>query len=261
MRFGVAVVASWLLACEMAVQGTSEATTGPVGDEGVTTGDPFACDPWLQDCPSGQKCAAWDDRGGAHWNATKCVEVAPGAKAAGQPCSVQGSVASGLDDCDAGSFCWYVEQATLQGVCAPRCTGSAEAWDCPDTRHCDIGNGGALLLCLQTCDPLVPSCPSGQICFGSVDDSQFVCDAGNVGTPGDYGEPCEYINSCAYGLFCAFPRQVPGCEGEGCCSEYCDLGQPNSCAGAGGGQECVAWFADGEAPPGLEDVGYCTIPS
>ena len=73
------------------------------------------------------------------------------------------------------------------------------------------------------------------------------------------------MNVCEPGLFCANAAVVPGCTGsQGCCSEFCDFEDPMAtaqCAGVGGGQECIAWFAEGEAPPDLDHVGACAIPA
>lgn len=248
----------------------AETTGGPLLTTGGTTGDGGGehgekeCDVWAQDCPAGQKCTAWADDGSEHWNATHCVPVVDDPAHPGEPCAMTESVASGIDDCAAGSFCWFIDHETLEGVCIESCAGSADAWTCPESQHCDISNDGTLLLCLQTCDPLVPSCPNGQICFNSIDGSTFICDTPNaavMGMPGMYGAPCDYVNACAYGLFCAYPEEVPGCDNDyGCCSEFCDTGAENTCSGKDGGQQCVGWFDQGEAAPGLEHVGYCTIP-
>jgi hypothetical protein len=57
---------------------------------------------------------------------------------------------------------------------------------------------------------------------------------------------------------------VPACESNiGCCSAYCDFSVMNAsdtCPGVAGGQECVLWWGEGEAPPGFESVGACVIP-
>lgn len=252
-----------------APQTTGEAAStsgGPVtGDESGNFLDPTTggasglCDVWLQDCPEGQKCAAYADDGSEHWNSTRCVPVVQNAAQPGEPCTIEDGVASGVDNCDKGSFCWYMDYTTLQGTCVAACTGSAEAPSCPDQRHCDISNSGTLLLCLETCDPLVPSCPDGQLCFSS-GEGNFICDLDNSGDGGAYGDPCAFVNSCNYGLFCAYTDEVPGCtSATGCCSEICDLtADPVPCSGAPQ-QTCEPWFNPGTAPPGLEDVGYCTI--
>lgn len=216
------------------------------------------CDVWSQDCPAGEKCSAYADDGSEHWNSTHCVVVVENPAQPGEPCKIEDSVASGVDNCDKGSFCWYMDYNTLEGTCIAACTGSPDAPKCPDNRACDISNDGTLLLCLETCDPLVPSCPPGQLCFGG--GGSFICDLDNSGDGGAYGEPCAFVNSCNYGLFCNSPDGVPGCDnGDGCCSEFCDLtADPVTCMGAPM-QTCEPWWDPGTAPPGYEDVGYCTI--
>jgi hypothetical protein len=248
--------------------GPVDPTTGAEGEVGSSGADPTTgggggnneCDPWAQDCPEGEKCAAWASDMSEHWDSTRCVPVVADPALPGEPCVIEEWVASGIDDCEKGSFCWYMDYVTLAGVCVPACAGSEDAPVCPDMRACDISNDGTLLLCLEACDPLVPSCPDGQLCFSS-GEGNFICDLDNSGDGGAYGDPCAFVNSCNYGLFCAYPEEVPGCDnGEGCCSEFCDVSaMENTCAGAPE-QTCLPWFNDGEAPPGLEDVGYCTVP-
>jgi hypothetical protein len=77
---------------------------------------------------------------------------------------------------------------------------------------------------------------------------------------GAYGDSCEYLNVCDPGLWCADATVVPGCAGSiGCCSEFCELSNPDAtCMGAG--QECTAYYEEGQAPPGYEDVGVCILP-
>src|SRR5690606_9934066 len=42
---------------------------------GIGPGTGPACDNWAQDCPDGEKCAAWADDGTNSWNNLKCVPV------------------------------------------------------------------------------------------------------------------------------------------------------------------------------------------
>jgi hypothetical protein len=223
------------------------------------TGQMNECDIWLQDCPDGQKCMPWANDGGGSWNATTCspVDAMPGQS--GDECTVEGSAVSGVDSCDKGLLCWYVDENNI-GSCLDMCTGSAENAMCPSGSVCDITNDGVLILCLPTCDPLLTDCPDSQICFFSAQANDFICDFDASGEEGQYGDPCEYINVCDPGLFCANPDAVPNCQAGGCCSEYCDLTEPNTCSGADGGQECVPWF-ESDPPPGLENVGACAIPA
>ena len=200
----------------------------------------------------------WDDTMMGSWNATKCspVDAAPGQE--GDECTVTGSATDGIDSCDKHLLCWYLNDMNV-GTCINMCTGSEEAPSCPGGQSCDVSNNGSLILCLTTCDPLVQSCPDGQICFFDGLDN-FICDFDASGEEGQYGDACAFINVCDYGLFCAAQETVPDCvSGDGCCSPYCDLTLPNTCPGAPL-QECVPWYNEGMAPPGQENIGACQIP-
>jgi len=122
------------------------------------------CDVFAQDCPEGQKCTAWADDGGDAWNATKCAPVAETPGAPGDACLVEGGAVSGIDDCDRGAMCFFVDPDTAAGTCTRLCTGTADAPVCPQATTCVISNDGVLNLCLQTCDPDAPTCPQGQTC-------------------------------------------------------------------------------------------------
>lgn len=237
-----------------ATESTGSFITPPDGGGGVKE-----CDVWTQDCPPGQKCMPWADNGSSSWNATKCspVDANPGKE--GDPCTVEGSAVSGVDSCDVGLLCWYFDENN-NGSCIDMCKGTPDAPSCDMGQTCDVSNDGVLILCLETCDPLVQSCPAGQICFWDGLD-QFICDFDASGDMGAYGDPCAYINVCDYGLYCATPESVPGCDNaDGCCSSYCNLQEPNTCPGADGGQECVPWYTEGMAPPGQENIGACAVP-
>jgi hypothetical protein len=229
------------------------------------TGRENDCDVWAQDCPPGEKCMPWDASGGTSWNALKCSPVDPSPAQPGDPCEVEGSGVSGIDTCDVGSMCWDVDSETNTGYCVSFCEGSAAAATCADPEAlCTIFNEGVLPLCLPVCDPILQDCVSDDLCVGAPDRSGFVCVLDASGEEGQHGDPCEYVNSCDPGLFCAGAAAVPGCTGsQGCCSEFCDLTDADpdaACSGAADGQECVAWFEEGQAPPGMEHVGGCLIP-
>ncbi len=243
-------------------------TTSPTTASGFIT-DPdgnsvsIECSVWDQDCPEGEKCMPWANDGGNSWNATRCSPVSPDPGQPGDPCTVEGSGVSGVDDCDVATMCWGVDPETNMGTCVAFCMGSENNPVCDDpTTACSIANEGTLILCLPTCDPLLQNCMDGEGCWGIDDD--FVCAPDAGGEMGAYGDPCEFLNVCDPGLFCANPDVVPGCASAGCCSEFCDMSDPMAganCAGAGGGQMCIPWFEKGQAPPGYEDVGACAIPA
>ena len=222
------------------------------------------CSVWDQDCLGGEKCMPWANDGGSSWNATKCSPIDPNPAQPGDSCTVEGNGVSGVDNCDIASMCWDVDPETNEGTCVAFCTGSDANPVCDDpSTACSITNDGVLILCLPACDPLLQDCSDGQACYGI--DQAFVCAPDASGEMGMYGDPCEFLNACDPGLECLSAEGVPGCAGSaGCCSSHCDLTDPNAsanCEGAAGGQECMAWFEEGAAPPGYEDVGICFIPA
>jgi hypothetical protein len=238
---------------------TPTTTTDPSGFIQDPDGNSVSieCSVWDQDCMDGEKCMPWANDGGNAWNATRCSPVSPDAGQPGDPCTVEGSGVSGVDDCAVASMCWGVDPETNLGTCVAFCMGSENNPVCDDpTTACSIANEGTLILCLPTCDPLLQNCMDGEGCWGIDDD--FVCAPDASGEMGVYGDPCEYINVCDPGLFCATATAVPGCASSGCCSEYCDLSEPAACMGDN--QMCLPAFEKGQTPPGYEDVGLCALP-
>lgn len=227
---------------------------------------PDECSTYAQDCPPGQKCTAWANDGGKAWNALRCAPVVDDPVGPGEPCHVEGSGTSGLDDCARGSLCFRVDPKTMEGVCFPFCLGSEQAPTCEDPgRACHQGSDGALNLCLPVCDPLAQDCGAGEACYPIGD--HWSCGADDSGDAGAYGDPCEFINRCDPWLLCLDPGALPPglpCEGaSGCCTEVCDLADPlgdMQCTGAAEGVICQAWYEEGAAPPGYEQVGACALP-
>lgn len=222
----------------------------------------LACDPWLQDCCNLQKCVPWSNTGEDVWNAVKCVDVAPDPVPVGGACEVPGKPTLGVDDCELGAICWFVDPDTLTGTCVAQCHGSPDAPDCahaPGTT-CMIAYDGVVTLCLPPCDPLAIDCPPGQTCVAAPSGDLFVCTPDASGDGGQTFGPCEYADACDPGLFCAAPQAADECDPQasGCCLPFCDLDAPPACPGAG--QQCVPWFMMGTAPAGLEHVGACVLP-
>jgi hypothetical protein len=223
------------------------ATTSPFVPT-IEMGAANTCDPWLQDCPEGEKCAAWAM--GDTWDSSKCVP-SMGTGKTGDPCTYDGA-ALGTDDCDVGYMCYYTNEEAV-GICVPLCTGTPDNPLCEEQFNCSVSNDGSLLLCLYACDPLLQDCTQeGAGCFW--DGAQFNCDpAGDIPTD----EPCGYINDCLPGHLCLDAASLPNCGGASCCSTWCDLADP-SCMTVG--TECIAFYDEGTAPPGLENTGICAIP-
>jgi hypothetical protein len=218
------------------------------------------CDIWdPKGCPEGEKCMPWDDQGGGFWNATKCSPVDAQPKQDGDECATEGGGTSGVDNCDVGLLCWFLNEENV-GSCINMCTGSMENPMCNPGEVCDISNNGSLILCLDTCDPVAVDCPDGQICFAtSTGDGQFICDFDASGDIGQFGDPCEFINVCDPGLYCAGADAMPGCDAGGCCTPFCDVNDPQ-CPASDPQVECVKWHEPGTEPPGLEHVGVCILP-
>lgn len=219
------------------------------------------CDPWVQDCPRGDKCIACDGTGDDEWDHHGCIPLPVDPDHAGEPCTVEGSVASGVDSCDRDTMCWFIDPNTLTGVCVPRCTGSPDNPVCADGTRCLISNDGTLNLCLPSCDPLGADCGPGRLCVPSetwkpVD---FVCTTDDSGAGGQLFDACDAPDTCNPGLLCTDPELATECDAtaDGCCLPYCDLTAAPACPGAL--QECLPFFPE-DPPPGHEDLGVCGIP-
>lgn len=238
---------------ETAPETETDSSTFLVTTEGdVIGGGGDACDPFLQDCPVGEKCVPFASSG-VTWDANHCVPVT-GDGQLGDTCT-SNDVALGTDDCGPDSLCWDTMDVEGEqvGVCTPFCTGSANDPICEPGRSCVIVNEGSINLCIATCDPLLQECGDGLGCFWT--SGNFNCVFWTDGIP--TGEPCGYINDCAPGNFCADASALPICAGSACCASYCDQLAP-VCEQAG--TECVTFFEEGLAPPGHENVGVCVLP-
>ena len=252
---------------------TGSAESGDTDPTGPTTvgfiqdpdggGVSIECDLWTQDCPEGEKCMPWANDGGGAWNAARCSPLDPAPAQPGDECTVEGSGVSGIDNCALSSMCWDVDPETNAGTCIAFCMGSEANPICEDpSTNCVIANEGTLILCLPSCDPLLQDCAEGQACYPVGDD--FACAPDASGEQGVYGDACEFLNVCDPGMFCAGAEGVPGCVGSsGCCSPLCDFTDPDASAACPGApdQQCVAWYEEGQAPPGFETVGACLIPA
>jgi hypothetical protein len=214
------------------------------------------CDPFMQDCPEGEKCVPYSSMGG-NWDANKCVPVM-GDQAAGESCIYSGVVDS-TDNCDATSFCWDVIDidGQLIGICAPFCLGTADDPECPVGRTCPISADGGVNVCLTTCDPVAQECDEGRACYWA--NGNFNCILTTESIPA--GEPCGFINDCAEGLGCFTAEVLPDCQGSACCSGFCDLNLGDGpCEALLPGTVCSSFFEENMAPPGYEHVGVCILP-
>ena len=177
-------------------------------------------------------------------------------------------VGSGLDDCDVGSSCMFVDPVTLEGECVPYCTGSPNDLTCADPDRACYVTSGAFTACFRKCDPLVQDCGERQLCtVVGYSDMPPVCvfDASD-GTQSP-GASCVYQNECNPGNACVSSDLVPECPGYGeCCTAYCDTTDPQAdalCAALFEGAPDVAcrpYYDAGCAPEGYDWLGLCRLP-
>jgi hypothetical protein len=227
-----------------------------VAPEGTSFHCSLECSTYLQDCPEGEKCMPWANDGGPAWNATRCSPVAADPGQLGESCEVEGSGVSGLDDCDVGLMCFWVDPRTLEGTCLSLCGGTPDDPSCAADHTCQISAGGQIDLCLAHCDPLVDDCLDGH-CTPTSD--AFVC--GSY-APGEVlpGSACEYANACVPGSACIPADFVDACDGASCCSSFCDLQAAEPDAPCLPGQACAPWWEGADAPEPWTHVGVCALP-
>ena len=212
------------------------------------------CSLFSQNCPAGHKCMPYADDGGSAWNASRCSPVSPDPRAPGQPCLVEDSAVSGIDDCERGAMCWDVDAGTLEGTCVAMLLGSGRHPICANPIGVpSLSAGHELTICLPSCHPLHDDCERGRGCYPREDG--FACMPDVSGDTGDFGDPCEFPNVCRSGLACVAGDIVPNCAGLGCCAPYCDLDAP-ACPQ---GTTCQPWADDPPPTPHPELVGICRV--
>jgi hypothetical protein len=246
---------------------TDDSTTTDTADTGTFLPEPEPdgtgcvavcpeCDLWAQDCPEDEKCMPWANDGGNLWNATKCSPLAAEPAANGEPCVVEGSGVSGIDDCGPRAMCWGVDPLTNEGICAPLCSGFEGSPACPVGLECTIAFDIPLIVCLPPCDPLAPTCAADEVCSAlahtSTSELRFACQPLPPFEPQPYGSVCGGVQICDVGLTCVAAEYVPGCADVDCCTQLGDVETPAPCPDAT--QSCIPL----EEPNA--DLCYCGVP-
>ncbi|MBP7287614.1 MAG: thrombospondin type 3 repeat-containing protein [Nannocystaceae bacterium] len=97
--------------------------------------------------------------------------------------------------------------------------------------------------------------PGGFLCSGLTDGTQNYAD-NCFGGCGGGGAACVVAGAFPVHVAPMFFDCAPG---DACCSRFCTVGDDAACAQGGlvAVPTCLQYFADGEAPPGLEDLGLC----
>jgi hypothetical protein len=187
----------------------------PNTPDAVPLGTP--CDPILQNCGAGQKCALIITNVSAQTGFPGCA--VNGDKGLAQDCS-NATVVDTADDCIAGSHCVF---GTCHAICllaGSPCTDGA----CVGVNNLEM----QFDICLPSCDPLMQDCTPGEGCYLQSMGSG-VCAPPVSGSGVPPGGSCVAPNDCAPGAGCF--------NDPGVCLSYCDyatypgLQDPGRCAG------------------------------
>lgn len=237
---------------------TSTTSTGDFVIEPDLPPNPVKCNGLEQldpECAPGQKCTLDGEFGASH-----CVDIVDDPKGLHEPCTTQGDVLSGIDDCDLGLLCWSLDTEG-HGICIGLADGNPGNPTCADSSaHLDLCSECTFGVCLPTCDPLLQDCAAAGICIYF--DDAFVCYLDASGDEGQANDACESSNGCDEGLYCLDSVKASiACmqNALGCCQPYCGFSKNAPCPNPD--QKCLQYFDPmNEIPEGLEDVGICAIP-
>ena len=132
-------------------------------------GPPPSCSPRDQDCPRGEHCVPWADDGGDTWNAAHCTPLDLEPDPVGAPCTVEGSGQSGVDSCQSGAMCFFVEPGSQEGVCVELCGPAGDDPECAEGTTCVSMFDDIVPLCMTTCDPKNSACAKTESCEPAID--------------------------------------------------------------------------------------------
>ena len=220
---------------------------GPVGE----------CDPFMQDCPDGEKCVPFLEEGDpGPYGTNKCVPVI-GAEEPGSPCTSEG-VFEAVDDCDETSICFPLDADGTTGTCTALCTGTADNPVCEPGTGCFVAYDGSVNACLPACDPLLQDCAPGEACYWASTDFLCLPPAEDAGALGD---ACDTITGCDGGNLCISGEVQANCSDANCCTELCPRSDPDfACSDPD--YVCEAFFEEEALPPDSPEleIGVCIDP-
>jgi hypothetical protein len=192
MRIELLAAALALAACGGTA--STDAAAAPVDGAGADTGLPSYCNVQQQtSCSQGDRCTKLHLASGG-LSTPVCLSD-PGSVPLGGACTITAMI----DDCLGGGVC-------LDGVCHQACDGGG----CP-VGFCGYPNN----VCWAACDPLAPTCASGEACYPPYAnyDGPGCAPSGSLAL----GAKCQEPNDCAPGSTCAV-------EGGGRCTRVCRIG-------------------------------------
>lgn len=217
--------------------GTAE--SGGTAESSSSTGDALIvpCNLYDQDCATGQKCQPYrDPANGCLSESGQCTPLLSPTAGLGQTCEVA-SLCEGLDNCDRGLYCAF-------DTCLDLCDEP-----CPADQECRRV-GGEVWVCISHCAPSGAPCEVGQVCIYLSIEFGMACLA-LAPEPGGLLMACQDSNDCVSG-WCSSSV----CDGYQCCSSYCNVNDPQSCASIPGTTCSPLIFAE-PVPMEWAGVGHC----
>lgn len=225
-----------------------------------------SCSVIQQDCPEGDKCVWYvPPQGYQRRDAARCIPVT-GDIAPFEPCTLPNGIGPAIsDDCGPESFCLEVYGTADHGFCAPFATDHPDfeqfcaAW--PGTQYATENGSTFPDACLHyECNPLDPTtCPADMRCdfYPAFLYGTNMCWKIPAELDLPLGAPCDF-GSCGPGELCAAAEWLPACEGERCCTSWCDLADPDC---PNDGSTCVAFPVWGAfEDPDYANLGACVLP-
>lgn len=239
--------------------GTEPTDTGtqepPATDTGEERPEPIQCTIGADDCPRGFKCLPATTGG---WNF--CSEIVARPAGLGEPCmTLDDSNPETYDTCDAGLICFPEgRDAVCNVLCGNLDMNQAV---CGEDEHCIQYGGNGNAICSSLCDPLLQDCTEdGEGCYWTGGEDVSVC-ARYIEPErgGGVGAACDYVNACAPGQTCVGgDAAFRVCRNNACCTPYCDLTQPDTCARIVPGSACEPLLPEDEMPDNPA-LGTCSL--
>lgn len=219
-------------------------TAGGETDSGQTDGDQVdppdvSCHLLTEvECSANEKCVpvgAKSPLGYTPWTRAVCRPLETVVRTIGQPCTASEGLSEGYDNCERGSICYSSDVDDGQGRCTELCAdGSCTSGTCV------VDNAGHFPICLGECDPLTPTCGTGEGCLPSGTPGGFAC---HVIQSSALSGACAMKNGCGAGAACV-PAELADSDSPYAsvfgymCAQYCALENPHSCSSEG--DTCVS---------------------
>lgn len=214
-----------------------------------------------QDCPAGHKCVWYvEPPSTRRRNDAQCIPV-EGNIEPYAPCTLPNGIGPEItDDCGADSFCLEVYGTADHGFCVPFAAPDGDCSDHPGSRLA-VENGSSFpWACMYyDCNPLVPDwCPEDMRCtlYPAYLYGVNTCWEVPPSVDQPLGSTCDFAG-CGEGKLCMPSEFLPGCAGDRCCTQWCDLMAP-SCDDPR--TVCTFFQVWSDDDPSFDSLGACLLP-